>query len=222
MKLIYQIRENDNVGTAIEALDQGKYEVWLENVGIVGNIHVASRVPQWFKVALKDVSEGQEVIKFGYSIGAASVKIWRGNIVHRGNIVFDSHEEIMLDPLVIEYRFEVGKSTKLIWKGQRIKAGENAAFESALVNRLGKEMGVAVTNIPAKNTLYCGNLLESDGYKLGPEQLKKMRGEYATLIKKMTDIDFKIFATEFYHIVKFYTMLKSDLFLREISRRKGR
>lgn len=222
MKYVYQVQRNDNVGTALETLDKGTHKIWLENEGTVGDIHTLSIVPKWFKVALANISEGQEVIKFGYPIGAAATEISKGCVVHRGNVVFNNHSRIMLDPLITERRFEIGKSKKLLWKGHRIVPGEDVVFESSIASKLVNETAIAASNIPPNNTIYCGNLLDQELFTLGPEQLSRIKAEYATIINEIANVDLKIFATDFHHIMRYYRTLKSDLFFDDLVRKRGK
>jgi len=214
-RLVYQVRENDNVGTALESLERGEYNVWLENVGIIGTLLVLSNVPQLFKVALKDVAKGQHIIKFGYPIGTATVNIQKGMIVHRGNLVFSDHEKIMLNPSFITNRFEIGDTRRLIKKGQTVKS-------SRIEGKVGKGKWTALTNIAPGSTLYCGNLLEEgERYKIDPKKLERMKERFARYVKKQKDPDFRVFLTDYYPIIRFYDKFRFDLSLREISESKG-
>ena len=218
--MLYMIKENDNVATALEALSPGTYNIWLESRGVAGKLEVGSSVPKWFKVATKDIAIGQNIVKFGYPIGTASVKISKGTIVHRCNLVFDNYEQIAKDPLIIENRFEIGKSTDLILEKTVIEVGRNAVLKKKLEKRLKGEKANAQTNIPADNILYCGNLLETEVCRLGPHQVKKMVADYALHMKKMeeeaNDLDFKMFSRHIYTTLRFYRMLKGDFSLSEI------
>jgi len=225
-RVLYSIREDDNVATAFEELSEGTYDVWTETRGIVGRLEVMSMIPQWFKVATKDIRAKQNVIKFGYPIGTASVNIRKGDIVHRCNVVFDNHERIMKDPLVIENKFEIGTSTDLILEGTEVRAGSNAVLNKELVKRLKDDKVKAQTNIPTGNTLYCGNLLEAEICRLTPQQVKEMLDRYSSHIKKMEEeadsLDFEMFSRQIYTTLKFYRMLKGDFSLVEIAPVKKR
>jgi len=70
----------DTVGTAIEDLEAGRS---FEYGG--REITVAEDVPFGHKVALEPIEEGETVVKYGESIGAASADIAPGEWVHTHN-----------------------------------------------------------------------------------------------------------------------------------------
>ncbi len=76
-----RINGNDNVAVAVNALKKGG------SINIGGEITaVAEDIPAGHKIALKPVSEGEPVIKYGYTIGIASKDIKAGEWVHTHNI----------------------------------------------------------------------------------------------------------------------------------------
>jgi altronate dehydratase len=75
------ISANDNVGTALEALDAGRT--------IVRNgtpIAIREAIPRGHKVALAAIAAGQPVVKYGNSIGVATADIPPGAHVHTHNL----------------------------------------------------------------------------------------------------------------------------------------
>lgn len=80
MKKIYRIHPKDNVAVALEALRMG------ESVDAgSGTVVLRSDVKEGHKVALRDISEGEDVIKYGFPIGTASQDISAGDWVHTHN-----------------------------------------------------------------------------------------------------------------------------------------
>jgi altronate dehydratase small subunit len=80
------INERDNVATALEPLQVGA-QVFAGLHGRVEEIRLASDIPQGHKFALKDIEEGEAVIKYGEPIGQSTIKITRGEHVHIHNVI---------------------------------------------------------------------------------------------------------------------------------------
>jgi altronate dehydratase len=71
------ISPNDNVATALEALEPGR---------IVANLTVRDAIPRGHKIALAAIACGAAVIKYGSSIGLATEDIQPGAHVHTHNV----------------------------------------------------------------------------------------------------------------------------------------
>jgi altronate dehydratase small subunit len=80
------INGKDNVATALEPLNAGA-KVPAEVQGRVEEIMLLSDIPMGHKFALKDMEEGEAVIKYGEPIGQSTAKITRGEHVHVHNVV---------------------------------------------------------------------------------------------------------------------------------------
>jgi altronate dehydratase small subunit len=80
------INEKDNVATALKSLQVG-VEVPVELHGTVRKITILSEIPMGHKFALKDLEEGDPVIKYGEAIGQSSTRIVQGEHVHVHNVV---------------------------------------------------------------------------------------------------------------------------------------
>jgi len=80
------INEKDNVATALKLLKAGT-EVSLGVQGCIEKITLLSDIPMGHKFALKDMEEGEAVIKYGEPIGQTTAKITRGEHVHVHNVV---------------------------------------------------------------------------------------------------------------------------------------
>ena len=76
-----KINPSDNVAVAIELLPKG------EKINIAGEeIEVAVDIPAGHKIALRDFSENDNVIKYGYPIGHAVKAVGKGGLVNEKNI----------------------------------------------------------------------------------------------------------------------------------------
>lgn len=71
------IHHNDTVGVALEPLLAGDY---------VNEVTLLDDIPQAHKFALKDIKEGEDIIKYGLPIGHAITDIKKGQHVHVHNI----------------------------------------------------------------------------------------------------------------------------------------
>jgi altronate dehydratase len=78
------IHSGDNVGVVLEDVGQGSEAVFRE-------IRIVAREDIEFahKIALKDIRTGEEIIKYGNSIGYALKEIRKGEWVHVHNIDCD-------------------------------------------------------------------------------------------------------------------------------------
>lgn len=78
MNEILRLNDRDNVVVACRELKQGEV---LEN-----GIEVLETVPKGHKIAAALINEGEDVVKYGYPIGAASSAIRPGQWVHTHNV----------------------------------------------------------------------------------------------------------------------------------------
>lgn len=84
-----QIHKQDNVAVALEPLTAG---CCIETSCSNGAFLLTDEIPQGHKFALCDIEAGGPVIKYGASIGHASVSICRGSHVHTHNLKTSLHE----------------------------------------------------------------------------------------------------------------------------------
>ena len=111
-KLI-RINSRDNVAVAIKALMKG------EVVTVDGETFtIFSDIPAGHKVALSDIRKDEEVIKYGYPIGAASEDIKKGCHVHAFNIhtLLNENAEYHYDRAVAEEALREAEEDRLRWK----------------------------------------------------------------------------------------------------------
>ncbi|HKW29489.1 MAG TPA: UxaA family hydrolase, partial [Verrucomicrobiae bacterium] len=84
----FQIHANDNVATLLDDADG--------QIQILGaqpqEIRLLEKISRGHKVALKDLSAGDPVIKFGARIGHSTKPIARGAWVHLHNLASDVDE----------------------------------------------------------------------------------------------------------------------------------
>src|SRR5262245_60066218 len=85
----FKINPADNVATMLDDASGGPVEV-LGQAGL--NITLSEPVKIGHKIAICDISAGQNVIKFGVPIGRASRNIRAGQWVHLHNLTSDFDE----------------------------------------------------------------------------------------------------------------------------------
>ena len=87
------INEKDNVATAIVPLKAGS-TVSVETQGRTERIKLLSTIAMGHKFALKDLEEGEAIIKYGEPIGRSTARIARGEHVHVHNVVSQPRGEL--------------------------------------------------------------------------------------------------------------------------------
>lgn len=94
----FQIDENDNVVTALCSITPGPVTIFGDSAA--ASISAIEQIPKGHKIALSDVTAGEEIMKYGVPIGRAKQKIKAGEWVHLHNIQsqYDERSE-HLDPL---------------------------------------------------------------------------------------------------------------------------
>jgi hypothetical protein len=75
------ISDGDNVATALDSLEPGRV---LEQDR--GSVTVRDAIPRGHKVAIATIAAGSPVLKYGSSIGTATVDIEPGAHVHTHNV----------------------------------------------------------------------------------------------------------------------------------------
>ena len=78
-----RLHRDDHVVIALQAAKQGET---LDLGAELGTLHVRDDVPAGHKIALRPVKQGEDVLKFGYSIGKAKTDIEPGQWVHTHNM----------------------------------------------------------------------------------------------------------------------------------------
>ena len=75
----------DNVATAISPLQRDE-DVNVKTGGNVITVRLLEAIPFGHKFALKDIGNGEKVIKYGETVGQAAAKISKGKHMHIHNI----------------------------------------------------------------------------------------------------------------------------------------
>ena len=86
------IHEKDTVATALELLRAGDV-IPVEIQNHTEKIKLLSEIPAGHKFALTDMEAGTDIIKYGEPIGQSTVKIARGEHVHRHNVTSRTKQE---------------------------------------------------------------------------------------------------------------------------------
>ena len=89
-----KINAADNVAVAIHDIEAGK-DFDIDGVAI----HTLSQVPAGHKVALVDLEEGTEVVKYGFPIGHLVKSVRQGDVIDHTNL------KTILEGL-LEYAYE--------------------------------------------------------------------------------------------------------------------
>lgn len=76
----FQIRLEDNVATALQALQPGK--VKLLGDSSFPSLEAVEEVPLGHKIALRDIAPGESIRKYGVVIGRSTKQIAKGTWVH--------------------------------------------------------------------------------------------------------------------------------------------
>jgi altronate dehydratase small subunit len=80
-----KLSEKDNVATSLTDIEPGA-EVQVRWGKNAIKIQSLEKIPFGFKVALDDIDQGSNVIKYGETIGIASQNIKQGQLVHVHNV----------------------------------------------------------------------------------------------------------------------------------------
>jgi len=75
----------DNVATAVEAIASGE-TVTMPLRGSTISLIAAEPIAFGFKIALRDIAQGEVISKYGEAIGTASKPIAKGQMVHVHNL----------------------------------------------------------------------------------------------------------------------------------------
>nr|MCR4896258.1 altronate dehydratase family protein [Lachnospiraceae bacterium] len=95
MQEYLRIHESDNVIVALKPLPEGTVVSPEEGV----RVKALQEIPAGHKMAIRDIPEGGEVIKYGYRIGIAKEAIPAGTWIHTHNVKTGLGE-------ILEYRYE--------------------------------------------------------------------------------------------------------------------
>jgi len=85
-KRAVRVHLSDSVATALDHLEAGDVVVVSERDGTGFAVTLLEPVPFGHKVAVRAIAQGEDVIKYGESIGEATASIPRGGYVHTHNV----------------------------------------------------------------------------------------------------------------------------------------
>lgn len=157
-KKYIKIREEDNVLIALSPLKQGD-TITIDN----DSFTLLEDIPQGHKIALKDINEGENIIKYGYPIGRAKCPIKKARHVHIHNVKTNLSEQI-------EYSYDPNKAKALKEQWEK----ENEAKDDIFINAYVRENNdIAIRNdiwiIP---TVGCVNKIATTLEVWGEEKIK--------------------------------------------------
>ena len=79
------IHASDDVATVIAELQEGDRAIFFKNEEIV-QVAVVGTIPQYHKLAIRDIKKTEPIRKYGEIIGEATQDIPRGSHVHEQNL----------------------------------------------------------------------------------------------------------------------------------------
>jgi len=80
------LNEKDNVAVALSALRAGE-DVGVEIGGCETTVRLLDSIPRGHKFAIREIVQGEDVVKYGEAIGVAKRRIGKGEHVHTHNLV---------------------------------------------------------------------------------------------------------------------------------------
>lgn len=87
MKKAILMNENDNVATVLERVKSGeKISIISTDNKDIKKIEAAEEIEAGHKIAVSSINKGENVIKYGENIGAATGQIEQGTHVHIHNV----------------------------------------------------------------------------------------------------------------------------------------
>lgn len=80
------IHKDDNVAVVISQVKENDEVIYVDKDNNSHSIIANGSIPQYHKIAIKDIKENDYVIKYGEHIGLASCDIKAGDYVHTHNV----------------------------------------------------------------------------------------------------------------------------------------
>lgn len=78
--------DKDNVATIFYEVNPGDIIAVMDKAGNEEEIKSHENIPYGHKIAIKEIKKGDDIIKYGESIGVASINIERTDYVHIHNL----------------------------------------------------------------------------------------------------------------------------------------
>lgn len=86
-KIALKVDDKDNVATIFaNGISDGTEVEIRDKQGETILLHVIGDIPYGHKIAVRNIQKGEDIIKYGESIGGASTDIKRGEYVHIHNM----------------------------------------------------------------------------------------------------------------------------------------
>lgn len=86
-KIALKVDDKDNVATVFaNGISDGTEVEIRDKKGDISPVTVIGDIPYGHKIAVRDIREGEAIMKYGESIGGASADIKRGEYVHIHNM----------------------------------------------------------------------------------------------------------------------------------------
>lgn len=86
-KIALKVDDKDNVATVFaNGISDGTEVEIRDKKGNISPVSVIGDIPYGHKIAVRDIREGEAIMKYGESIGGASADIKRGEYVHIHNM----------------------------------------------------------------------------------------------------------------------------------------
>jgi altronate dehydratase small subunit len=82
--VFFQIHDEDNVGTLLEDVAAGE-RVSHRGEGTAQSVYALQAIMTGHKIALRFIASGEAIIKYGFTIGIATIPIEAGGWVHLHN-----------------------------------------------------------------------------------------------------------------------------------------
>lgn len=115
MKEWITLSEKDSVAIALRPYQQGEKLVLEDG----SELSLSNEIPFGHKIALRNIAEGEHVLKFGYSIGVATTEIAAGEWIHTHNLATGLKG-------IIDYKYEPAGQ-----QGQEARDASNASLPSS-------------------------------------------------------------------------------------------
>jgi len=80
------LHEKDNVANLTEDAEEGDIVVLVGGTETGERLRMSEKIPFGFKVAVRDIAKGENILKYGHPMGVASVDIPAGSLVHIHNV----------------------------------------------------------------------------------------------------------------------------------------
>lgn len=85
MKRAVAISKNDNVATLLDNVNSGE-EIEVSG-DISAKVFAREAINRGHKISLREINEGEDIIKYGVVIGVSTKRILEGHHVHTHNVI---------------------------------------------------------------------------------------------------------------------------------------